>query len=117
MQAPRIHISKRERRRYKSNTAAWEDIRAGGIVRFILVRGVLLRGVPITIIIALGVTFFTNDFRLDTKFLTEPWIIVFFAFMAVIYGIRNKLDEWQINEREYKVWRLYKSKGNILNVD
>lgn len=106
MQAPHIYISKRERRKYKSNVGAWEVIRKEGVVRFILVRGILLRGVPITIVIALAISFFANDFRLDTKFLSEPWIIVFFAIMAVIYGIRDKLDEWQINEREYKAWKL-----------
>lgn len=76
-----------------------------------------MRGLPTAIIAFVGVSFYLNDFRFDTKFLSDPWLIVIILVMAVVFGIRLKLFEWLDNEREFTAWKLYKSKGNILNDD
>jgi hypothetical protein len=114
MPKPNISISKRERQKYKSNIAAWEVIRKEGIVRFVLVRGVLLRGAPIVIAIAAVLSFSNNGFHIYPELILDPLNIGLFVATAIIIGIRFKLDEWQINEREYKA---RKGGGNALDLD
>lgn len=114
---PDITISKRERRKYKSNVAAWESIRKQGVVRFILLRGVLRVGVPVVIAFVLFLSVPRNGFRIYPEVLFDPLHIGFMVSGALVIGIRWKLDEWLDNEREYKAWKLYKSKGNILNIN
>jgi hypothetical protein len=116
MYFPDITISKRERRKYKSNVAAWEVIRQKGFVRFILVRGVLLRGVPIVMafVALLGVTSLVNNgFHIYPEVIFDPLNMGLMVVSALVIGIRWKLDEWLTNEREYKAWKLHKNKGKI----
>jgi hypothetical protein len=120
MQGPHIHISKRERRKYKSNVAAWEEIRKKGIIRFILVRGVLRVGVPI---VAAFVAFLSvmsvmkNGFHIYPEVFIDPLNIGLMVASALVIGTRWKIDEWLTNEREYKAWKLYKSERKTLHVD
>lgn len=117
MYFPQIRISKRERRKYKSNVAAWEAIRARGVVRFMLVRGVLPVGVPFVIAFVAVMSFINNGFRIYPEVLLDPLNMGLMVVSAIVIGTRWKLNEWWDNEREYKAWKLYKSKGNVLDID
>lgn len=72
---------------------------------------------PIVVGFGAVMSFMNNGFRIYPEVLLEPLNIGLFVALVTIIGIRFKLDEWLDNEREYKAWKLYKSKGNILNVN
>lgn len=113
MRVPDIYISKRERRKYKSNVAAWEQIRKKGVVRFILLRGILRIGVPIVLVFASLIavnSLIKNGWHIYPEVLFDPLNIGLMVVSSIIIGTRFKIDEWLTNEREYKAWQALKEK-------
>jgi hypothetical protein len=109
--------SDEELRDYKAFVADWEKTREMGMARFILVYGVLMYGVPTTIVVAIILHLTTIGLKFDLKIYLHPATHIFFVLSPLIIGIRVTLDDWKTNEAEYQSWKLYESGGDILGID
>ncbi len=84
-----------------NDLARWESIRANGMARFILIRGVLMWGIPMLIFMSFISDPFTNGYLSQTAIVHY----VTWLFAGVIFGVFM----WYVSE-----WRYKKATSNML---
>lgn len=109
--------SDRKLHKYKAEIAEWETVRAKGFVRFILIRGVLLRGVPLAVVFSIIAYLIRFGFQINAEYLSDPWNLLFSGVIGFYFGLKGGAGEWGKNENEYNSWKTYESGGNILGIN
>ena len=81
---------------------AWERARAGGRTRFLLVRGVLARGLPLGVLMTVVIAGLEGTPLADAAVTPRYWVVAVFCFLVFsATGSLAAWSRWQAMERRY----------------
>jgi hypothetical protein len=84
------------------NAEEWARIRARGKPRFLLLRGVLTRGVPMALVCAIGIEIYLGNALPET--MGSPAFLGRLALALIFFslgGVLNAQMYWRLNERRF----------------
>jgi hypothetical protein len=102
--------------KYRADIAKWEAVREHGFVRYVLVRGVLQRGVPVFLVLTAVAAVIQFGLKVNDRLITSWEGPAAFLGMGIFLGARRAMIEWNLREKEYLAWRTYEGGGNVLGL-
>jgi hypothetical protein len=102
---------------HESILAHWETVRTRGMLRYLLARGILRIGIPVSLVL-LGVGAVVQFvFKLNGRLVTSLQGVGFFFAAGILMGLRKAYSDWAAKEADFQKWKTYESGGNILGLD